>query len=431
MKLLQNQERGKGITTIFINFIFFQDVFDGNYKRASEDDKGTLGQLAVRFDRKNVRAVAKKAYDANRKFLHFVTEGYLVLLAMKKLNLEDKDDEPSTNLPDDRKRYFDSFVMEILDEHIYSYQTPQQILGKVTPSIPMQPPLNQALSDHQYVQHNTKLQTYFCPYPLCDASFNSITIKTRHEEKCIFKNSDRYSQTQLELRAEEIKLPKEEDHKYNYVTRLLRYGLSDMASLDATREGDGLRLCAHWKQDFLLFKSGGHTNYSILAFTLVAQKEALLSENEADQMLHNRFVNVHGGEGRNVSSDLALEHLNKEVKPSVSKKTQITSKVLERAGRSVKVVSNVVNTFDSIIQFYSSVGRHKPTNYDKEIGQMCKELKNENLFSVIPGRHFNHFPSVERFPEHQIDGRSLRQWIVMQKIKLSQSMAARRGCLNL
>ena len=67
-----------------------------------------------------------------------------------------------------------------------------------------------------------------------------------------------------------------------------------------------------------------------------------------------------------------------------SRKTQITSKVLEKAGRSVKVVSNFVDTFDSLIQFHNSVSRHKPSNYDKENGQMCKELTQEK-HTMDPG----------------------------------------------
>ena len=77
---------------------------------------------------------AKKAYNANRKFLHFAIEGYLVLLAMKMLDFDDKDDELSTNLLGDRNGFdrFDRFVKEIVDNHIYSYLTPELILGKVT-----------------------------------------------------------------------------------------------------------------------------------------------------------------------------------------------------------------------------------------------------------------------------------------------------------
>ena len=90
-----------------------------------------MGQLAANFDRKNVCVFAKKAYNANRKFLYFVIEGYLVLLAMKMLDFDDKDDELSTNLLGDRNG-FDRFVKEIVDNHIYSYLTPELILGKVT-----------------------------------------------------------------------------------------------------------------------------------------------------------------------------------------------------------------------------------------------------------------------------------------------------------
>ena len=79
---------------------------------------------------------------------------------------------------------------------------------------------------------------------------------------------------------------------------------------NTVREGDGRRVYALWKYDFLLFKEYNHKNYSILAFDLVAKKEAMISEREAYKFIHNRFMNQHGEIGNNIPLNLALEFLN-------------------------------------------------------------------------------------------------------------------------
>ena len=101
---------------------------------------------------------------------------------------------------------------------------------------------------------------------------------------------------------------------------------------NTVREGDGRRVYALWKYDFLLFKEYNHKNYSILAFDLVAKKEPMVSEREAHQLIHNRFINQLGGIGHNIPLDLALEFINKEVKPKLKILPTLTDQVVERTG---------------------------------------------------------------------------------------------------
>ena len=353
---------------------------------------------------------------------------------MKSLGLENKDDEPQ-NIHPDRKYFFDKIADDVMDNFCFLFKSPEEILGKVAPPLPQDPPQCEAVTDHYYVKHSNTPQKYFCCHPLCDESFHSVTMMTRHEAKCPFKGtSSKYSLHELEPQVKKVKTPKaleEEDQKFNYVSRLLRYGLLDMIRTDATREGNGQMIYALWKNDFLLFKTGNHTNYAILGFTLVAQVKAVLSEREAFQLIHNRFVNYHGGQGSNISSDLALEHLNKEVKPVLSTKVaNLTPKVFERTGKSLKVLRDVVKSFDAEAKFYSSVGCHERSTYESEVADMCKELKGEDLLSVIPGRSYVHFPEVERFPEYQVDGRDLRKWIFHKKMKMHHAELARANYLD-
>ncbi len=68
----------------------------------------------------------------------------------------------------------------------------------------------------------------------------------------------------------------------------------------------------------VLLPFANRTNYSIKAFTLLAQYCFLFSPRMAMQPMWNRIINIHGRPGRNVSCDLHLEHMNKEAKNSIS-----------------------------------------------------------------------------------------------------------------
>ena len=80
---------------------------------------------------------------------------------------------------------------------------------------------------------------------------------------------------------------------------------------DTCAEGDGDRNNLDKKRLLLYFKSSNSfTKYSIEMFTSIAQIEAIVSEEMAEHLTWGRFVNWHGGEGKNIGNDAAQEICN-------------------------------------------------------------------------------------------------------------------------
>ena len=319
--------------------------------------------------------------------------------------LKDKDEKPA-NFHDgmDKVEYFNMVAYAIVDEYILKFKSPSDILEPVQE-------LPQPLVEHGYYQSPVP-----CGYHACTLTFTNPDVRLRHRSTCKMKPLGEATNTTK--KTSKMPAPKQ-DFKFNYITHVLRKGILDILRHDATREGNGTMLWVLWKNDFLIMKSAKHKNYSILAFIFTAQKECLLNEREVHQLLHNRCVNLHGGKGGNVSGDLAMEFLNKEVKPHLQHKiTNLTSKVFERAGRSIKVCQDVVDIFDKQIELYTSIGKHEENHYLKEVDQMVKDLISEELFKYVPGRFFTSFPQFERFPEYQLEGAKLRMWLANQKLKI-------------
>ena len=68
----------------------------------------------------------------------------------------------------------------------------------------------------------------------------------------------------------------------------------------------------------LWFRSTGHTNYTIEAMTLLVQYYFLFTPRLAEQFIWGRFINTHGGLGRNIPAGLHMEHLNRICKQAVA-----------------------------------------------------------------------------------------------------------------
>lgn len=119
-----------------------------------------------------------------------------------------------------------------------------------------------------------------------------------------------------------------------YASEVLTLGLLLMEFNDGVREGDGNRIIRIWRYLLLLFKANGHVNYSIEALTLLLQLQYLLSPRMAAQLKWNRTVNTQSRPGKNISSDLHMEHLNRECKNAMSSMgANVTDQSIQRVGR--------------------------------------------------------------------------------------------------
>ena len=100
------------------------------------------------------------------------------------------------------------------------------------------------------------------------------------------------------------------DDRFNYTCVCLAFGLLLRNFDDSVKEGDGERIIRCWKMSLLIFRAYGHTKYAYATCHLIAAIQATLTPHQAHCLMWNRTVNNTGGNGRNISMDLRLEHLN-------------------------------------------------------------------------------------------------------------------------
>ena len=111
--------------------------------------------------------------------------------------------------------------------------------------------------------------------------------------------------------------PTDDDKVLEYSKLVFSCGLLYAEYCDAIKEGGGLRVVRCWRYMLLFFTRTQRKNYSIEAFSLLAQYHFLFSQRQVHQLVWGRFINVHGLPGRNIPCDLYMEHLNRVVKDVV------------------------------------------------------------------------------------------------------------------
>ena len=309
---------------------------------SSASDGGTLFQLRNLLNRKNIGVSPKKDTNAHEDFFHLVVDAHVLVAAMQFLGMDSLEEDPNAEI-------FPPSVW-MLDK-----EERKEILLSVCDSI---------------IEEFTDIST----------------LKPTHDINADNEPDDSTSQ-------------KGEDKVLAYAREVLSFGLLYKEIVDAVREGDGLRVLSWWRLMMLIFKSTGRINYSIEAFILLAQHKFLLSSREKTQLLYSRFVNVHGLQGRNISCDLYMEHLNRLLKDAINALgANKTTQAIDRLGKCIAPLGEVLDTYDRVHGVESQTSHHDPPSADKDLTILVNELLKVNVFDTSPGRKHHAFRTFTNNP---------------------------------
>ena len=153
-----------------------------------------------------------------------------------------------------------------------------------------------------------------------------------------------------------------------------------------------------WKYLLLLFKASKRTNYAIEALTLLAQYYLILPPRLAEQLKWSRFVNVHGIPGHNISCDLHMEHLNREVNLKTAIKglgANKSQKAILRTGKAVGVPTDNLQDLDDHNGISMDHGTHTVRSSKKDIAKVQKQLTSSQVFTLTPGRQHKSFKNLK------------------------------------
>lgn len=93
---------------------------------------------------------------------------------------------------------------------------------------------------------------------------------------------------------------------------------------------------------------------------------------------------MHGLPGRNISCDLHMEHLNREVKTAIKGLgANKSSKAIMHTGKVIGVLTNTLTEIDKNNDISADHGAHAIKSADKDLAKIQKQLTNYNNYTII------------------------------------------------
>lgn len=351
---------------VHVRFHHLQIIWKCLYSTNSGVDASTLYQLCNLINRRNVVKEPTDSVAASEDFIQLVVEAHILAAAMTVFNMKTLDDSPSHE------------IFNVPDE---------------ADSLQRRDVLLQATS-------------------LIVNTFVDITFAQGDEARKATKRRGKKSSVATDA--------SDQDGVRAYASEVLNLGLLLMEFNDGVREGDGNRIIRTWRYLLLLFKANGHTNYSIEALMLLLQLQYLLSPRMAAQLKWNRTVNTHGRPGKNISSDLHMEHLNRECKNAMSSMgANVTDQSIQRVGRALKPLSETMLRFDQELGVPHESDYHTTRSSDIDLDRVLKQIFDESdVFSNIPGRAHTNFKQFVPNSMKPLSRKGLEQWVTRNANKI-------------
>nr|XP_022311471.1 uncharacterized protein LOC111116766 [Crassostrea virginica] len=148
-------------------------------------------------------------------------------------------------------------------------------------------------------RQNERFQCHFC-----DRSYACLGSLKAHEVK----------EHNVSVNVPKKTLCKERKTLKDYISMLFKLTLLHRNLDEAVDMGDGERCVRSAKYELPVYHKTGKTKYTIGSIHLTALVSGLLSSQQTERLITNRFVNVQGGTNNNIALDEYLEMLNRDSK---------------------------------------------------------------------------------------------------------------------
>ena len=214
------------------------------------------------------------------------------------------------------------------------------------------------------------------------------------------------------------------DCVHGYARVLCHFASLVLLFVDAWKERDGERILRLWKILMLHFHAERKTKYALEALRLQFQVNTL-QPYLSHQLTWGRFVNTHGGQGRNLPCDLHNEHINKLYKAIISNMgANFTKAASTWAARSVSSLERLSTGFDRQTGIHPEATAHSRRSDEKDVKIVVDVLRKAKVLVVIENRAHRMFPKFSTDPLHKLKREKMIQWIKRKAREYTRSETA-------
>lgn len=169
---------------------------------------------------------------------------------------------------------------------------------------------------------------------------------------------------------------------------------------DTAKEGDLNRTVLNCKYPLHFFFSHSPlSKYLVENFDYLLKTEHFLSLLQRIRVLEGSYVNIEGGQGKNVESDLVQEHSvcnQKHLIRSLGANKSETS--ISRVTKSADVIFDICSKFDSSIDLKPNSAQQPVKACENDDETVYKKLRTLRSFQHTPGRKCQGFENINHTP---------------------------------
>jgi hypothetical protein len=149
------------------------------------------------------------------------------------------------------------------------------------------------------------------------------------------------------------------------------------------------------------------------------------------QVKWGRFVNTHGGAGRNIPCDLHNEQLNGLFKDIIhSMGANLSEHSMRRAARSVTSLCKIRDAFDTESRVPAVTSAHS-TKDDHDVTKVVEVLLKNGVLCTKNGRKHSQFNDINMNPFFGLHYKAMSEWIEKKKTEvLKLKIACGEGDLS-
>ena len=213
------------------------------------------------------------------------------------------------------------------------------------------------------------------------------------------------------------RVPSSADMVHSYAHVLCHFSALVLEFTDAWSEGDGERVLRVWKVFMLHFYCNRRTKYALEALRLQLQL-ATLPPHLVHQLTWGRFVNTHGGIGRNIPCDLHNEHINKLFKEVVKNMgSNFSQESSTRVARCITTLGTIAATFDKQSSLPYESSSHTSRSDSDDLKMVVKVVQQCKILEVIKDRCHTNYSKISCDPLRSLDRVRMRAWMKKKMIE--------------
>lgn len=345
-----------------IHYLVFQAIHKLTYDTGSGRDPCTMYYYRNLLNARNVKGHVKNSYRPYKQLFYTVLDALCIVHFLHHFYLADLDSE--IPFPDNFMQMTNGDKIDWLNETCRTILKGEFFDNEDDIFSSLRKILEDPNHEENYWVSCRQNQRFHCHF--CDRNYACVGSLKAHE-----KRVHNYI-----ARVQKKTQSKEQRKLKDYISMLFKLILIHRNLDEAVDMGDGERSTRSAKYELPIYHKTGKTKYTIGSIHLTALVSGLLSPQQTERLIANRFVNVQGGANNNIALDEYLEMLNRDSK--IACRGHQTKESILKHSKEYPLLVEMTKHVEKISSACVRKGFHHLPSYTADVQLVLKDLLERN-----------------------------------------------------